>query len=132
MSPEERTLIAARGMTDALNGLTERLDRAEKKERRLFITLACVAIALALAVGTLAFFAIRENSSRITSDQRQQAAFQAQMRIACVNTNRARTEAITLWDKVLPGGVPDTPAGHRELVLLEATVARYFAAHNCG
>ena len=133
MTPEEQTLMGtAQGLTDALNGLTDRLDKAEKKERRLFTILVSVAIALSLAVGVLAFFAIRENANRIAADQREDNAFRAQEYTACVNTNRARTEAITLWDQVLPGGVPHTPAGHRELLLLETTVAKYFAAHNCG
>ena len=128
MRPDEQAAVgAARDLTDALNGFSERLDQAERRERRLSTVLASVAIVLAVAVGVLAYFAIREDSDRLAADRAQQAAFQAQQHNACVDTNRARAEAILLWDKVLPGVVP--PA---KLALLEETVAKYFAAHNCS
>ena len=127
MRPDEQAAVgAARDLTDALNGFSERLDKAERRERHMSTVLASVAIALAVAVGILAWFQTRSNSDRIAADRAQQAAFQAQEHAACLSTNRARAEAIVLWDKVLPGAVPPG-----KLPLLEATVAKYFAPHNC-
>jgi hypothetical protein len=136
-TPDREALDTAKGLTDALKGVREELERVNQRvsrSRHIIFALAvslCVDVALTVILGLVAVQAHDASNSATRATATAQHAY-ASNKALCLDTNVSRHQTILVWEHLLTSaGPPKTAAGRTFERSFEAYLAKVYAPRDC-
>jgi hypothetical protein len=136
-TPDREALDTAKGLTDALKGVRDELQRLNERvsrSRHMIFALAlslCVDVALTVILGLVAVQAHDASNQAASATSQARHAYASNFAL-CQASNTSRRQTIGVWDTLLGDlGKPKTQAARVFEQSFKAYLARTYAPRDC-